>query len=200
MADATPAPTTAPSTPTGAPKDWLIPVTYIIPIVFIYTMIKKGTDSNYVWHAKNGAGAVVIAIALNILFQVLWSVLGTSLTFLYMVFNLVNLAFGILMIYGAWQAWNGKLPTLPVITMVGQKLPLEKWFKKSEAAVVSSTTTTTVATPATPATPATTTTTTTTTPAPVEPTPTPTPTPAAPVEAPKPTEPTPPTPPAQPAA
>lgn len=112
-------------------KDWLIPLNYIIPIVFIYTMMKKGTDSNYVWHAKNGAGILVIAIGLNILFSMTWAVLGASLSFLLMIFNLINFAFLIVMIYGAWQAWQGKLPNLPVITKIGQMLPIEKWFHNS---------------------------------------------------------------------
>lgn len=190
MADATPAPTTAPSAPAGATKDWLIPVTYIIPIVFIYTMIKKGTDANYVWHSKNAAGMLVISIAIQIIYQILWMFLTIGI--LFQLINLANFLFFLLMVYGAWQGWNGKLPKLPVITQVGQKLPLEKWFKKGEAATAQNAATP-VPTPApTPvATPA---------PAPVEPTPAPTPAPAAPVEAPKPTEPTPPTPPAQPAA
>lgn len=114
-------------------KDWLIPLNYIIPIVFIYTMMKKGTDSNYVWHAKNGAGALVFAIGLNIIFRLIWAVLGASLSFMLMIFNLINFAFLIVMIYGAWQAWQGKLPNLPVITKIGQMLPIEKWFHSSES-------------------------------------------------------------------
>lgn len=175
MADTTPVPGSTPA------KDWLIPVTYIIPIVFIYTMMKKGSDSNYVWHAKNGAGAVVIGIALNILFRVLWTVLGASLSFLFMIFNLVNLVFGILMIYGAWQAWQGKLPNLPVVTKVGQMLPLEKWFHGSAAGAAPAASTPAPAPQAAPA--------------PVAPAPTP-----APVAPAAPTEPTPPTPPAAPQA
>ena len=178
MADAT-----TPAPANSAPKDWLVPATYF-PLVFIYTMMKKGTDSNYLWHSKNGAGATVVSIALNIIFQVLWIVLGASMTFLALVFQLVNVAFGILMIYGAWQAWNGKLPTLPVITQIGQKIPLEKWFKgsataQSAAAPVSAPVAPTAQSAAAPV---------------PEPTPAPMPEPAAPVVTP--TEPTPPTPPA----
>lgn len=175
---------TLPPTPTGAPKDWLIPVTYIVPFVFIYTMIKKGAESNYVWHAKNGAGYTAIAIVLNIIFQILWGALSSSLGFLYTIFNLVDLALVLLMFYGAWQAWEGKLPMLPVVTKVGQMLPLEKWFKGGEAAVVTPIAPVVEPTPA-PSEP---------TPA-VEPTPTPEPEPTMPEPTPAaPTEPTPPEP------
>lgn len=176
-------------------KDWLIPVTYIIPIVFIYTMMKKGSDANYVWHAKNGAGIVVFAIALNILFRILLGVLGNSLGFLLVIFNLLNLAFLILIIYGAWQAWQGKLPTLPLITKIGQMLPLEKWFHGSAAP-------TSVAPAASPAPAPQAEPVAQVAPAPVAPT-EPSPAPVTPVEpsAPAaPSEPTPPTPPAAPQA
>ena len=184
MADAS-TPATTPAPASSAPKDWLAFVTYFIPIVLIYTMMKKGSESNYVWHSKNAAGALVIYLIIQILASVLFNILPMIV---YTIFNLVSLAMFILMLYGGWQAANGKLPTLPVVTQIGQKIPLEKWFHGS-AATAQSTAAAPVSAPAAPtptpvAAPA--------TPAPM---PEPTPAPTAPA-APAPTEPTPPTPPA----
>ena len=179
MADATsaqPAPSPAPAMPADPhAKDWLVVVTNIIPIALIYTMMKKGKDSFYAWHSHNAAGAIVVSIALQILYRVLWAVLPLSLSFVFSILNLVNLALGILMIYGAWQGWQGKMPKLPLITQIGQKVPLEKWFNKDANAAPAPT-----AAPASSPAPA------------AQPT-----APAAPAA---PTEPTPPTPPATPAA
>lgn len=175
MADAsTPAMTPAPS---NAPeKDWLAFATYFFPIVLIYTMMKKGSETKYVWHSKNAAGAMVIYLIIQVLANVLFSILPGIV---YTIFNLVSLAMFILMVYGGWQAANGKLPTLPVVTQIGQKIPLEKWFHGSAAAPAAAPMAASTPAPAPTA-------------APVAPAPAPTPAPAAPA----PTEPTPPTPPA----
>lgn len=130
MADATPATTPAPSAP-SAQKDWLAFATYFFPLVLIYTMIKHGKEGNYLYHSKNAAGAIVIDIILQIITRVLWSVLAMPI--LSLVLNLAFLALFILMVYGGWQAANGKTPKLPVITQIGQKIPLEKWFNKDAA-------------------------------------------------------------------
>ncbi|MEK9160347.1 MAG: hypothetical protein AAB383_06500 [Patescibacteria group bacterium] len=202
MADAsTPAMTPAPAS--SGPKDWLAFATYFFPLVLIYTMIKKGSEPAYVWHSKNAAGAIVISILLQIISRILWAALAMSL--LSMILSLVLLALFILMIYGGLQAANGKQPTLPVVTQIGQKIPLEKWFKGSAATPAASAS---AASPAPMATPAPTMETPAPAPAPMpepapmaapapapmpEPMPAPTPAPEAPAT---PAEPTPPTPPA----
>jgi hypothetical protein len=171
------------TTPTPAnpgQKDWLAFATYFFPLVLIYTMIKKGGESNYVWHSKNAAGALVIDIVIQVLIQILWSIVTIPL--LYTILNLATLALFILMVYGGWQAANGKLPTLPVVTQIGQKIPLEKWFKGSAMAPTAQSAAAPVPAPMASA-----------------PAPMPEPTPMAPA-APAPTEPTPPTPPTTPAA
>ncbi len=179
MADATtPAPANAPE------KDWLAFATYFFPIVLIYTMMKKGSEPRYVWHSKNAAGALVIYLIIQILANVLFNILPFIV---YTIFNLVSLAMFILMVYGGWQAANGKQPTLPVVTQLGQKIPLEKWFKGSAMAPTAQSAAAPVSAPVAP--------TAQSAAAPVpEPTPAPMPEPAAPVVTP--TEPTPPTPPA----
>ena len=160
------------TTPNPSSKDWLAFLTYFIPIVLIYTMIKKGNEPAYLWHSKNAAGSIVTIIIIQILIQILRMVLTMPL--LIMILKLASLALLVLMIYGAWQAANGKLPTLPVVTQIGQRIPLEKWFKGSTTAQSAAAP---VPMP---------------TPAPMAPTPAPmAPTPA-PMASPAPTEPTPP--------
>lgn len=192
MADVqtTPAPVATPA-PASSGKDWLAFLTYFFPIVLIYTMLKHGKEPNYVWHSKNAAGAIVVSLVIQILYRVLWAVLTMPL--LFMILNLLNLVLFVVMVYGGWQAANGKLPTVPLITKIGQKVPLEKWFNKAETAAAAP-----AAAPAQPAPAA-------EAPAQAAPAaPVAAPTPAAPAapapEAPKPAEPTPPTPPAQPQA
>ncbi len=165
MADATPAPTPAPSAPAQA-KDWLAFATYFFPLVLIYTMIKHGKEGNYLFHSKNAAGAIVVDIVLQVITRVIWSVLAMPIISL--VLNLAFLALFILMVYGGWQAANGKTPTLPVITQIGSKIPLEKWFNKDAAPAAAPVATAPAAPVAAPATAA----------------PAPTPAPAAPAAAP----------------
>ncbi|MFA6024635.1 MAG: hypothetical protein WC777_05575 [Candidatus Gracilibacteria bacterium] len=110
-------------------KDWLAALTYIIPILFIYMMMKKGKETMAVWHSKNAAGIIVVALALNIVVQILFSILPFTWSLTMTLVNLINLAFFVLVLYGAWQAFEGKQVHLPIITQVGQKIPLEKWFK-----------------------------------------------------------------------
>ncbi len=157
--------TTAPAS-SGDAKSVLLLVNYLIPIVFIYTMISKGDNPFYVQHAKNAAGYLVLAVALNIVFQILWNVVPSLVLTLAMLMNLVYLIlFVMTMYFGAYAAWQGKPGNIPVISMIGAKIPLEKWFKKGAAAP-----TTAAATP--------------TPEAPVSaPAPTPAPTPEAPVVA-----------------
>jgi hypothetical protein len=179
MADATPTP--APTTP-AAPADpnakqWLIVLTNLVPIVLIYTMMKKGKEAFYLAHSKNAAGALVIGLVIQIVYRILWIIIPT-LSIVFLILNVVYGLLGLLMIYGAYEGWQGKQPNLPVVTMIGQKIPLEKWFNKAEASMNTSAAVTPAAPASTP-----------------EPAPTPAPeSPAAPA-APESTPPTPPTPP-----
>lgn len=126
--------TTAPSSSSDA-KSVLLLVNYIIPIVFIYTMISKGENPFFVGHAKNAAGYLVLAIALNIVFQILWNVIPSLVGTLAMLMNLLFLVlFVMVMYFGAYAAWQGKTGNIPVVSMIGAKIPLEKWFKKGTVA------------------------------------------------------------------
>ncbi len=184
------APVPAPSAPSDPnAKSILLVVTYLIPIAFIYTMIKKGDNPYFVWHSKNAAAYLLVAIVLNIVFQVLWSVIPGMAGILSMLMNLAYLFLFVAVVYfGIVKgSWVGKQTPIPVLTGFAQKLPLEKWFKKGPAPTAAPTAVppsapapTAPAEPAVPEAPS------------IEQTPPPS-APEAPIEAPKPEEPTPPT-------
>lgn len=176
MTDAT-TPVTSVNTPTpsASPKDLEALLAYIGPL-FIYTMIKKGDSASHVWHAKNGAGLFVLSLGLVIAIQILWVLMPLSVLAMFgLIAWLFYLALGLASLFGAWQAWNGKQWTIPVVTNIGQKIPLEKWFHKGGMTAPVAMTSAPAPTPIEP------------TPAPVEPTPAPAPV----ASAPAPVEPTP---------
>ncbi len=115
-------PVSSNSAPSG---DLYAALAYLPPLLFILTMIKKGDSPSHVWHAKNGAGVFVLAIGVNVVEQILVRTIG-----LYFLVPLLSLALVLLMLFAAWQAWNGKQFNIPVVTGIGQKIPLEKWFHK----------------------------------------------------------------------
>lgn len=126
-------------TPTIAPastndpnaKSGLLLVTYLIPLVAIYTVMKKGENPFFLSHSKNAAGYLVVWIAVDVLLQIMWRA-GPSIIPLAMLFNLILFVlFVYVMYFGAYAAWQGKMSNMPVITAIGQKIPMEKWFKKS---------------------------------------------------------------------
>lgn len=189
MADLTPS-SSAPSSAPAVSGDWQAAIAYF-SFLFLYTAWAKSDSPSHMWHAKNGAGLFVAYLGLYIVMNILVTVLPVGMMgLLALIMNLINLAIGIASLWGAWNAWKGKQWTIPVITGIGQKVPLEKWFHHSATPSMS---------PAAPvaAAPA-------PTPAPVEPTPEPmpmtmpepTPTPAPtpmpePMPAPTPVEPAP---------
>ncbi len=115
-------------------KDLDAVLAYVGP-VFIWTMMKHGDNPSYVWHAKNGAGLFAVDLAITVVLQVLWAILPISL---FGVFGLVawilRLAMAAASIFALWQTWNGKQFVIPFVTGFGQKIPLEKWFKKDASA------------------------------------------------------------------
>lgn len=119
--------------PTPA-KDVDAVLAYVGP-VFIWTMMKHGDNPSYVWHAKNSAGLFAVDLAITVVLQVLASILPISL---FGVFGLVawilRLAMAAASIFALWQTWNGKQFVIPFVTGFGQKIPLEKWFKKDASA------------------------------------------------------------------
>ncbi len=125
--------------PTAAPtpaKDVDALLAYIGPL-FIWTMMKHGDNPSYVWHAKNSAGIFAVDVALTIVLQVLWVVMPVSLfTIFGHVALVIRIGMGVMSIYALWQTWNGKQAMLPFVTGLGQKIPLEKWFHKKDAAPV----------------------------------------------------------------
>ncbi len=101
---------------------------YIGPM-FIYTIIKRRDSASHVWHAKNGAALFVGGFALIVLFQILaWVTPNGLLAFFNLFYSLVMIVVGVVSLYAAWQAWNGKQWSIPVVSDLGQKIPLEKWF------------------------------------------------------------------------
>lgn len=139
MADQVPAPqANAPIDPNA--KSILLLITYLIPLVAIYTMMKKGDNSFFVHHSKNAAGYLVLLIALNILFRIAWVIIPSLAVTLATVLNLIYLAlFIVIIVFGILPAWHGKEPSIPLITGIGQKIPLEKWFGHSPSVLSSST-------------------------------------------------------------
>ena len=169
VAPATVSPATAPTPISSGPvdpnaKSILLVITYLIPIAFIYTMMTKGDKPFFVWHSKNAAAYLLVAIGLNIVFQILWSIIPGLAGILSMVMNLVYLVLFVMVVYfGIVKgSWEGKQTPIPVLTQIGQKLPLEKWFHKGPAPTAAPAAVAPVQAP--------------------DPTPTPTPEPAAPVE------------------
>jgi len=120
------------STPNSVQNPNLFAALAYVPFLFILTMLQKGDDPTHVWHAKNGAGLLVASIALSVIVQILVGIL--PITFIAWAGRAVIL---FAVVYGAWNAWNGKQWNIPVLTPYAQKIPLEKWFKKSEVAVAS---------------------------------------------------------------
>lgn len=184
--------------------DWQAAIAYF-SFLFLYTAWAKSDSPSHMWHAKNGAGLFVIYLGLYIVMNILVTVLPVGMVgLLAMIMNLINLAIGLASLWAAWNAWKGKQWTIPFVTNIGQKIPLEKWFHKGAAAPMSAP----AAAPSAPAAPAAEPTAPAPAPmaepvAPVAPAPTPEPAASAPMapEAPAaPSEPTPPTPPATPAA
>ncbi|MFA5855209.1 MAG: hypothetical protein WC846_02910 [Candidatus Gracilibacteria bacterium] len=107
-----------------------------VPLLFILTMLQKGDDSVHVWHAKNGAGLFAASICLTVVVQILFGILPLSLLGVFaLVAWVIRVLILVAVVYGAWNAWNGKQWNIPVLTPYAQKIPLEKWFKK--VAVVS---------------------------------------------------------------
>jgi len=116
------------STETPNAKSVLLLLTYLVPIVFIYTMMKKGDNPFFVAHSKNAAAYLLLLLVLWVLLAFVID-LGSLTTLVYL------LAFIGMMYFGAYAAWQGKTANIPVITMLGNKIPLEKWFKKGAAPV-----------------------------------------------------------------
>ncbi len=180
------------SAPTSTPAtagDWQAAIAYF-SFLWIYTAWAKSDSPSHMWHAKNGAGLFVIYLGVYIIMNILVTVLPVGmLALLGMIMMIVNLAVGLASLWAAWNAWKGKQWTIPVVTNIGQKIPLEKWFHKGAAAPMAASTPAATPTPAPMAEPAPMPS---PTPAPMpEPMPTPAPTPSAPTE---------PTPPQTPAA
>lgn len=137
MVDPTPTPVTptpvetlgpqaAPAGPTGQ----IFAALAYIPFLFILTMVKRGSDGFHLFHAKNGAGLFVTSILLYAALQIIGFVIPVSMIEIYaLIFNLVRILIAVAVIFGAFLAWSGKQPNLPIITQIGQKMPLEKWFK-----------------------------------------------------------------------
>lgn len=160
---ASPTPTGLVNASTSAPldpntKSILLVITYLIPIVFIYTMIKKSDKPFFVWHSKNAAAYLLVILSLTVLFNILWAILPSLVVILSSVLNLLYLVFFLLIIYlGIVKgSWIGKQTSIPVLTNIGQKLPLEKWFNTgAKAAAPEASSTPTPPMPAAPAAPAT---------------------------------------------
>jgi|GEM_PF-2258951 len=206
MADLTPS-SSAPSAAPAVSGDWQAAIAYF-SFLFLYTAWAKSDSPSHMWHAKNGAGLFVVYLGLYIVMNILVTVLPVGMmSLLALIMNLINLAIGIASLWGAWNAWKGKQWTIPVVTNIGQKIPLEKWFHHSATPSMSPAAPTAAAqTPAPTPAPMPTPVEPTPTPAPMPepmPEPTPAPTPVEPAPAPMP-EPTPapvePTPPQTPAA
>lgn len=192
MADATPMNSSAAP---GSHGDWQAAIAYF-SLLFLYTAWAKSDSPTHMWHAKNGAGLFVVYLALYIVMNILVTVLPVGMmALLSMIMSLINLVILLASLYGAWNAWKGKQWSIPVITAIGQKVPLEKWFHKGAAPMASSPAPVAAPAPEAPAPAPTPTPAPMPTPAPEAPAPTatPTPAPAAPTA---PTEPTPPTTPA----
>ena len=159
------APVPTPSGPVDPnAKSILLVVTYLIPLAAIYTMMTKGDKPFFVWHSKNAVAYLIVVIALNIVFQILWSVIPGLAGILSLVMNLAYLLLFIMVVYlGIVKgSWEGKQTSIPLLTQIGQKIPLEKWFHKGAAPTAPTAAVAPVQAP--------------------DPTPTPTPEPAAPVE------------------
>jgi len=122
-----------------------------VPLLFILTMLQKGDDPVHVWHAKNGAGLFAASIALTVIVTILFGLMPLSLLG---IFALVAWASRLLIlfavVFGAWNAWNGKQWNIPVLTPFAQKIPLEKWFKKGAVTVTPEATVAPAETPAAP--------------------------------------------------
>ncbi len=153
MADATPMNTT-PSTPVSS-GDWQAAIAYF-NILFLYTAWAKSDSPTHMFHAKNGAGLFVVYLGIYILMNILVTVLPVGMmALLSLIMSLVNLLVLVASLYGAWNAWKGKQWSIPVVTGIGQKIPLEKWFHKGSASMASSAPVAPAAAPAqTPAEPA----------------------------------------------
>lgn len=130
MADLTPS-SSAPSSAPAVSGDWQAAIAYF-SFLFLYTAWAKSDSPSHMWHAKNGAGLFVVYLGLYIVMNILVTVLPVGMmSLLALIMSLINLAIGIASLWGAWNAWKGKQWTIPVITNIGQKIPLEKWFHHS---------------------------------------------------------------------
>ena len=121
------------TTPVATQKDFTAAIAYIGPL-FLYTAWKKPMSAFHLSHAKNAAGLFVGEILVYMSLTLITWVIPFSLSMLSMMatlYWLIRVIMAVASLYGAWETWNGKLWNIPVLSKIGESIPLEKWFHPS---------------------------------------------------------------------